>query len=106
MKTIGEDMLQEVTGRLAVEFQPEQIYLFGSHARGTASPDSDLDLMVIVSESDERVIRREQRAQRCLGRLLVAADVLVRTRAEVERMRNVRGSLTEEVLRCGRKVYG
>ena len=106
MKTIGEDMLQEVTGRLAAEFQPEEIYLFGSQANGTATPDSDFDLMVILAESNERVIRREQRAQRCLGRLLVSADVLVRTRREVNRVRNVRGSLTEEVLRSGRKLYG
>ena len=99
-------MLQEVTGRLAAEFQPEAIYLFGSHARGTATPDSDFDLMVILADSSERVIRRDQRAQRCLGRLPVSVDVLVRTRREVNRVRNVRGSLTEEVLRSGRKLYG
>ena len=106
MKTITQDLLDEVTGRLTAEFQPEEIYLFGSHARGTATSESDFDLMVIVSTSDERVIRRDHRAQRCLGRLPVSADVLVRTRSEVNRVRNVRGSLTEEVLRCGRKLYG
>ena len=106
MKTITQGLLDEVTGRLAAEFQPEEIYLFGSHACGTATSESDFDLMVIVASSDERVIRRDQRAQRCLGRLPVSADVLVRTRSEVNRVRNVRGSLTEEVLRCGRKLYG
>jgi hypothetical protein len=41
-----------------------------------------------------------------LGRLDLSADVLVRTRREVERVRNIAGSLTAEVLRNGRKLYG
>ena len=99
-------MLDEATRRLVAEFQPQQVWLFGSHAWGTPDEDSDLDLLVIVPESSERPIRRDQRAQRCLGRLPVSADVLVRTRREVERVRDVPGSLTRDVLRNGRKVYG
>ena len=34
--------------RLAAEFDPEQIILFGSHAWGTPTEDSDIDLLVIV----------------------------------------------------------
>ena len=106
MKTIQPDLLNETVERLKTEFQPEEIYLFGSHAWGTPNEDSDVDLMVIVPSSDERPIRRDQRAQKCLGRLAISADVLVRTRSEVERVRNVTGSLTHDVLCNGRKVYG
>ena len=101
-----ENLLETATQRLVAEFQPEKIYLFGSHAWGTPDQDSDIDLMVIVPQSDERPIRRDQRAQRCLGRLPVSADVLVRTRHEVNRVRELQGSLTREVLQKGRKVYG
>jgi predicted nucleotidyltransferase len=106
MNAAYEDLLQTATQRLVAEFQPEEIYLFGSHAWGTPDQDSDIDLMVIVPQSDERPIRRDQRAQRCLGRLPVSADVLVRTRHEVNRVRELQGSLTHEVLLRGRKVYG
>jgi len=106
MNAAYEDLLQTATRRLVAEFQPEEIYLFGSHAWGTPGQDSDIDLMVIVPQTDERPIRRDQRAQRCLGRLPVSADVLVRTRHEVNRVRELQGSLTHEVLRRGRKVYG
>ncbi|MEI6395098.1 MAG: nucleotidyltransferase domain-containing protein [Verrucomicrobiota bacterium] len=82
MNTIQSDLLNETVERLKTEFQPEEIYLFGSHAWGTPNEDSDVDLMVIVPNSDERPIRRYQRAQKCLGRLAVPADVLVRTRGE------------------------
>ena len=106
MNSSAEDLLQTATERLVAEFQPEEIYLFGSHAWGVPRSDSDVDLMVIVPHSNERPIRRDQRAQKCLGRLELSADVLVRTRREVERVRNVEGSLTAEVLRHGRKLYG
>jgi predicted nucleotidyltransferase len=106
MNASAEDLLQTATERLVAEFQPEEIYLFGSRAWGLPRSDSDVDLMVIVAHSDERPIRRDQRARKCLGRLDLSADVLVRTRREVDRVRNVEGSLTAAVLRHGRKIYG
>jgi predicted nucleotidyltransferase len=106
MSASDEDLLQKAMQRLVAEFQPEEIYLFGSRAWGAPRGDSDVDLMVIVAQSAERPIRRDQRAQKCLGRLDLSADVLVRTRSEVERVRNIAGSLTGEVLRNGRKLYG
>ena len=106
MNASAEDLLQTATERLVTEFQPEEIYLFGSRAWGVPRRDSDVDLMVIIPHSDERPIRRDQRAQKCLGRLDLSADVLVRTRREVERVRNIEGTLTAEVLRNGRKLYG
>jgi len=106
VKTIQPDLLNETVERLKTEFQPEEIYLFGSHAWGTPNDDSDVDLMVIVPSSDERPIRRDQRAQKCLGRLAVAADVLVRTRGEVNRYKHLRASLFHQVLNQGRKLYG
>jgi predicted nucleotidyltransferase len=106
VKTIQPDLLESVINRLKIEFQPEEIYLFGSHAWGTPNEDSDVDLMVIVPSSDERPIRRDQRAQKCLGRLEVPADVLVRTRGEVDRYKHLRASLFHQVLHQGRKLYG
>ena len=106
VKTIQSDLLNETVERLKTEFQPEEIYLFGSHAWGTPTEDSDVDLMVIVPSSDERPIRRDQRAQKCLGRLAVPADVLVRTRGEVNRYKHLRASLFHQVLNRGRKLYG
>ena len=106
VKTIQPDLLEKAVERLKSEFQPEQIWLFGSHAWGTPTEDSDVDLMVIVPASNERRIRRDQRAQKCLGRLAFAADVLVRTRGEVDRYKHLRASLFHQVLNQGQKLYG
>jgi predicted nucleotidyltransferase len=42
------ERIVELSRRIAREFQPERIILFGSHAYGTASADSDVDLLVIL----------------------------------------------------------
>ena len=58
MKVIPSDVRKEVVRRLVDEFHPEAIYLFGSHAWGKPTADSDLDLLVIVSQSRQKPIQR------------------------------------------------
>jgi uncharacterized protein len=106
VKTIQPGVLNEAIERLKKEFQPEEIYLFGSHAWGTPHHDSDVDLMVIVADSSERAIRRMQRAQRCLGDLDMSKDVFVQTRAEFDRYRHLPASIQHQILQRGRKLYG
>ena len=45
---IGEHQIRAVSDRIAREFAPDQIILFGSYAYGSPSPDSDVDLLVIL----------------------------------------------------------
>ena len=40
--------IQELAGRIVQAFDPEKIILFGSYANGTAKPDSDVDLLVVL----------------------------------------------------------
>lgn len=105
MQTISPTLLQEITRRLVDEFQPEEIILFGSHAWGKPNEDSDLDLLVVVLHSDLPPARRAMRAYRCLRGLNVPKDVLVRTRAEVERFRHVRASLEHQIFERGKVLY-
>lgn len=105
MKTIDPTLQAEIIRRLVAEFEPEQIILFGSHAWGTPDEDSDLDLLVIVSESTMRPIEREVQAHLCLSGLGVPKDILVKTRAEVERFRPVYASLEAEILERGKLLY-
>jgi predicted nucleotidyltransferase len=105
MQEVSPLLLQEITHRLVDEYQPEQIILFGSHAWGKPDKDSDLDLLVIVSQSDLTPARRAMRAHRCLQGLNVPKDILVRTRAEVERFRHVRASLEHQVFERGTVLY-
>ena len=106
MQTIPPDVLDQAVERLKAEFQPDAIYLFGSHAWGTPHEDSDVDLMVIVRQSGERAVRRMQRAHRCLRGLRLSKDVFVQTREEFDRYKDLQASLQHQILARGRKLYG
>jgi predicted nucleotidyltransferase len=103
---LDDALLQTVTERLVAEFQPEQIWLYGSHAWGKPHDHSDVDLFVVVPQSDESPIRRSQRAHRCLRGLRMPKDVLVETRLEVDRVKDLKTSLENTILTRGRRLYG
>lgn len=98
--------IDDAVRRLVAEFQPEQIWLFGSYAWGEPTPDSDLDFVVVVSESDRSPLSRAQRAQGCLWGVPMGVDVLVKTRAEFDRYRDVRPSLTYKIANEGKLLHG
>lgn len=106
MNALSPEILQEIVQRLVEEFHPERIILFGSHAWGTPSPDSDVDLLVVVAGSQLPPAQRAMRAHRALRGLGIPKDVLVRTREEIERYRLVPASLEAEILERGRPLYG
>ena len=85
--------------------RPERILLFGSHAWGAPTPDSDLDLMIVVPTSDEPPHRRAQRAYRAVGPVGVPKDLLVLTHEEFERQAEVPTSLARRVRDGGVLLY-
>ena len=106
MKTLDDALLRTLTQRLVREFQPDQVWLYGSHAWGQPHDDSDVDLFVLLPHSDETPIRRSQRAHRCLRGLRMPKDVLVETRQEVDRVKELKTSLENAIISRGRRLYG
>ena len=83
----------------------EQILLFGSHARGEANADSDLDFLVIGPVVENRA-REMVRLRRALRPLRVPVDVLVYSRAEVNQWGHQPGTALYWALREGKVVHG
>lgn len=106
VKAVNQDLLDDVARRLVGEFQPEAIWLFGSHTWGTPDAGSDVDLLVVVPESGEAPVERMRRTHRCLRGLGIAKDVLVKTRQEFDRMRALPSTLDHLVFHRGRRIYG
>jgi uncharacterized protein len=102
----AEPVIAEATRRLVAEFQPEEVWLFGSYAWGEPDEDSDLDMLVVVSTSRESSLSRAQQAHHALSDLDLPKDVIVKTRAEVDRVRELRPTLTYKILNEGRLLYG
>lgn len=97
--------LREIVDRLVAAYHPERIYLFGSHARGDAGPDSDYDLLVLVPDDAPLSRRRSRLAYEALRGTGVAADVIVWTRGYFESRREVRASLSAVVEREGKLLH-
>jgi uncharacterized protein len=106
MQILSPQLLEEIVQRLVEALKPEQIILFGSHAYGEPTEDSDLDLLIILSYSDEKVHRRVVNAYRALRGIMVPTDLIVLTRAEVDRKMSVLTSLVSQAVRQGRVLYG
>jgi uncharacterized protein len=102
----AQPVIEEATRRLVAEFQPEQIWLFGSYAWGEPTEDSDLDLVVVVPSSQERSLQRVRRAHKTLQGIGLPKDVMVHTRSEFETFRDVVSSLTYKITHEGRLLYG
>lgn len=49
--------LPQAVKRIVAELKPEKIILFGSYAYGNPTPDSDVDLFVIMETKAKRVER-------------------------------------------------
>jgi len=102
---LPEDMLAEIVKRLVAEFDPEAIYLFGSHAWGEPDEGSDVDLMIVVPWDGTPTHHDCVRAHQSLSEIDVAKDILLRTRARFERFRPVRASLEYKIAKRGKLLY-
>ena len=91
--------------RLVSTMQPQRIYVFGSRVQARARSDSDVDLLMVVSDSELPQHRRSQAAYRAVGLHSLPMDILVLTALEFEERRDVGGSLPATVLREGRLIY-
>jgi predicted nucleotidyltransferase len=96
--------LKQMVKRLVDQFDPEQIILFGSHARGTATRDSDIDLLVVLPLTGSK--RSKQVEMRvALHDFAIAKDIIVATPEEVAARRNIVGTIIRPALREGKVLY-
>jgi predicted nucleotidyltransferase len=94
----------EALRRILDVSKPERVILFGSWARGEASRDSDLDLLVVLplAESRHRIALRLLKA---LAGLPVPKDVIVLSPEEWELKRDIPGTIAYPADREGRLLY-
>jgi uncharacterized protein len=101
----SDPILAQVVSKLTDTFHPQRIYLFGSMARGDSGPDSDYDILMVVSNTSEPRYRIAQRALDIMWDLDTAVDILVWTLESFERKTDVVASLPATILREGILLY-
>ncbi|MBI3333658.1 MAG: nucleotidyltransferase domain-containing protein, partial [Candidatus Omnitrophica bacterium] len=80
--------IEEMVRRIAERFHPEKIILFGSHARGTAGPDSDVDLLVVMRVQGSRR-QKATEIDLSLADREMPLDLLVVTPEQFDRERDI-----------------
>ena len=101
---ITDETLKKAAQRLADNFNPKKIILFGSQARGVANKNSDVDLLIICPLRGNRraLMVAMDRALRGLG---FARDIIVLTPEEFERDRHIPGTVARPAWQEGKVIY-
>lgn len=104
MEAVSQQRAQEAAHRLGeAARKPARVILFGSHGRGDADPESDLDFLVVQRNGFNR--RREiVRLQAVLSPLRLPAEVLVIDHEQADRP-ELAGDAVREALRTGIVLY-
>lgn len=90
--------------RIAEALQPEKIILFGSYAYGKPTPDSDVDLLVVVETNQSR-IERYLAVSKCLRPRPFGVDIVVKTPDEIKRAIERGDFFIAEIYRQGKVLY-
>jgi len=108
MLQVTDELLKEMTDTIVREVNPRQIILFGSHARGDARPDSDLDFLVVEDGPfDAQRSRRAAMTRLCniMFDYYIPIDFLIFTPEEMEKCNDSKNHVVAHALGEGRILY-
>ena len=97
------EQIEEFARRLGEEFQPDRVVLFGSYARGTATEDSDVDLLVILPFEGQPETQSVEMRMRLRPRFPM--DLIVRTPEKVRERLEMDDDFMREILEEGKVLY-
>ncbi len=102
MKREMNKRLQTMGNKIKKEYRAEKVILFGSYAKGNATEDSDVDLLV-VAPTKERFFERMASVRRLIRDLRDGLPVspIVLTPAELEKRRKAGDPFVREILETG-----
>lgn len=97
--------LQTILDALKEEFNPKQVFLFGSQANQQANVDSDYDFVVVVKETQKSRIENMRTARALVRKVAdVSADVFVYDQKEFDEYKTELSSIPETALNTGREL--
>ena len=97
------DKIREVADKIALEYQPEKIILFGSFAWGTPNKDSDIDLFIVKETENAREAMRD--VHRLFWGRSFAMDILVYDPKNVEKRIQMGDPFVSDILNKGKLLY-
>ncbi|HXG10924.1 MAG TPA: nucleotidyltransferase domain-containing protein [Gemmataceae bacterium] len=103
-RTAAQAHIDRMVKRIVKKFHPECVILFGSHARGEAGPDSDVDLLIVMGfEGAAR--DKELEIRQALRDILIPKDVIVTRPEDFAWRKDVVGTIEWPAAREGKVLY-
>jgi len=103
MKTVIEDNIKDFVNDVINRFNPERVILFGSHASGNATLDSDVDILVVM-DFKSRPHQQAFEIRRTIKRSF-PLDLLVRRPADIDRRLRLGDFFIKEIMQEGKVLY-
>ena len=103
-KPVPPEAIGAIVKRIADEFKPEKIILFGSHAYGEPKPWSDVDLLIVM-ETELAPSEQLKKIARFLSPRPFGIDLVVRTPADLAERIKERDYFLREIVRKGKVLY-
>ena len=100
---VAMSQIEDLGQRIGREFRPDRVVLFGSYARGTATGDSDVDLLVILPFEGKSV--HQSVAIRMRLRPTFPVDLIVRTPEKVQERLELGDDFMREIMEEGKVLY-
>ena len=101
---ISKRKISDIVNKIAKNYDPDKIILFGSYAIGTANDDSDLDI-IIVKKTDKPKHKRGREVRKFLLGSMVPIDLKIYTPIEFENERNFSLSFLNSAIKNSIVIY-
>ena len=106
MNSVIQNELDQITAAIKANTTPESIYLFGSYANGTYNNDSDIDIYVVVPDSETDTVELGAKIRMSLShRKFLPIDLLIGKKSTFENRKN-RLTLEKVIADEGVRIYG
>jgi predicted nucleotidyltransferase len=101
---LPEESVSRLTRLLVEAANPARIILYGSYARGEATADSDIDIMVVETDVHDR-FKEMVRLNRVVRSIGISVDLLVVSKEKFDYWRDTPGNVYFEAAAEGRTLY-
>ncbi len=101
---ISQNKIDDIVNKIAQNYDPEKIFLFGSYANGHPNDESDLDF-IIIKDTDKPRHKRGREVRRFLIGSMVPIDLKVYTPSEFDSEQKLRYSFLSSIIEGTKLLY-
>jgi predicted nucleotidyltransferase len=103
MVMVDFDLIKAFSERIALEFKPERIILFGSYASGKQQEASDIDLLVVLPFEGKATYKASEIRNKI--RAEFPLDLIVRTPEQIKKRLAQNDWFMRDIFENGRTLY-